>query len=270
MRPNPEGSFDGHTPLISIKRESHPRQILMVGYASHVTGSGAMGKWSPGYPGAMRNYLSNILPDTKAVFIQGCGGDAKITYKDAETGKVIFSADTIHSREAGEKLAKAVLAHIKSQKMTPVDNKLVCSLATGQLSYGKRWTQEEIENQAYGDNKSYLRWSARQALVYPNRSKSFRYDAQVWKLGNQLTLFSMEGEVCSPWGNVLRSMATTKQAMVAGYANNTTCYIPTGKMIDEGGYEPFRSQKFRLPGPFTKKIDEEIKGIVAKALKVLD
>ncbi len=271
MKPNPEGSFDGHIPLIRIKRDAHPQQILMVGYASHVTGSGAIEKWSPGYPGSMRNYLSGALQDTKAVFIQGCGGDAKITYTDPKTGKLVFSSDTIHSREAGEKLAKAVLTHLESHKMTVIDNKLACSLVTGQLSYGQRWPQEEIEHQAYdGKVDYYLTWSARQSLAYPVMNESFRYDAQVWKLGNQLTIFGMEDEVCSPWGKILRSMATTKQALVAGYANNTSCYIPDNKMVGEGGYEVIRSQQYSKPGPYTQNIETEIKAIVRKALKALD
>ena len=270
MAPNPNGSFDGHTPLIKIIRNTHPQQIIMVGYSSHVTGSGAIGKWAPGYPGYMRNYLSGALPDTKSMFIQGCGGDAKITYKDSETGKIVFLNDTIHSRAAGEALAKAVLAHIENQDMIAIDSKLACSLATGQLSYGQRWSQKEIENQAYEEDRNYLTWSARQALVYPNKNDSFRYDVQLWKLGNQLTLFGMEGEVCSPWGNILRSMAKTDQAMVAGYTNNTSCYIPSEKMIGEGGYEVVRSAKYSEPGPFTENIEIEIKAIVQKALKVLD
>ena len=270
MSPNTESTFDGHTPLISIKRNAQPKNILMVGYASHVTGSGAIEKWTPGYPGYMREYLSSALPDTKAVYIQGCGGDAKIAYKDP-SGKVVFSNDTIHSREAGEKLAKVVLAHLKSDKMIAINNKLACSLATGQLSFGKRWTQEEIEDQAYnGKIDYYLTWSARHALVFPNQDESFRYDAQVWKFGNQLTLFGMEGEVCSPWGDILRAMSGTREAMVAGYANNTTCYIPDSEIIEEGGYEVAKAQKYLLPAPFTQNIETEIKSIVEKALKALD
>ena len=148
---------------------------------------------------------------------------------------------------------------------------LACSIATGQLSYGQLWTREEIEHQAYEEDKNhYLTWSARQALVYPNMNDSFRYDVQVWKLGNQLTIFGMEGEVCSPWGKILRSMASTDQAMVAGYANNTTCYIPGEKMIEEGGYEVVGSQKYSEPGTFTKNIGLEIKAIVNKALNAFD
>lgn len=270
MRPNPEGSFDGNTPVIRIRRDKAPGQIIMVGYSSHVTGSGGIELWSPGYPGAMRDYIAAKLPDAKAMFVQGVGGDAKIGYKDSETGKFVFSTDTTHSRQAGEALAKVVLHHLKSDKFVNLEGKLKCSLSRGQLSFGKHWPKEEIDSVAYSKSRNYLTWSARQALVFPYAAEKFPYEVQVWKLGNELTIFGMEDEVCSPWGQVLRSMAKTPYAMVAGYANNTTCYIPDSKMIDEGGYESIRSQKYALPAPFTKSIDEEIKSIVVKAIKALD
>ncbi len=100
----------------------------------------------------------------------------------------------------------------------------------------------------------------------PDHSESFRYDVQVWKLGSQLTIFGMEGEVCSPWGPMLRSMARTEQAMVIGYANNVDAYIPDKRIVCEGGYEGGDAQKFFLPGPFTEDIDSEIKQIVDRAI----
>jgi len=65
-------------------------------------------------------------------------------------------------------------------------------------------------------------------------------------------------------------MSGTRQAMVAGYANNTTCYIPDSEIMKEGGYEVARAQQYLLPGPFTQNIEAEIKAIVEKALKALD
>ncbi|MCK4856530.1 MAG: neutral/alkaline non-lysosomal ceramidase N-terminal domain-containing protein [candidate division Zixibacteria bacterium] len=265
--PYPEGSFDGHTPILRIKREQSPRQLMVVGHACHPTSSGKIEKWSPDYPGAMRDYLAGQLPDTKGVFIQGCGGDAKVVHKDPNTGKLVFSADPERSRQAGEKLARAVLAHLEKGWMVPLAGQLACSLATGQLSYGKRWTREEIEREAYtGSKKRYYTWVARQSLAMPDHSQSFRYDVQVWKLGNRLTIFGMEGEVCSPWGPMLRSMARTEQALVIGYVNNVDAYIPDKRVVREGGYEGGDAQKFFLPGPFTENIDSEIKQIVDRAI----
>ena len=101
----------------------------------------------------------------------------------------------------------------------------------------------------------------------PNWSKSFRYDVQVWKFGRQLTVFGMEGEVCSPWGPMLRAMAETENAMVVGYANSTNAYIPDERIVREGGYEGLTSHRaYFQPGPFTENINHEVKDVVARAL----
>jgi len=273
--PYKEGSFDGHTPIFRIERRAEPKQLLVVGHACHPTSSGAIQKWSPDYPGAMRDCLAAEMPHTRAVFVQGCGGDAKVVHEDFETGKLAFSNSPEQAKAAGEKLARAVLKHLETGRMIPLDGQLACSLATGQISYGRRWSREEIERQAFPEPKkkgqhSWQTWTARQSLALPDHSHSFRYDVQIWKLGNRLTVFGMEGEICSPWGPMLRAMARTKQAMVIGYANGTGSYIPDKRIVREGGYEGLTSQHaYLLPAPFTENIDSEIKQIVTRAIKAV-
>ena len=271
--PYREGSFDGHTPIFRIRRQTKPLQLVLVGHACHPTSSGPIEKWSPDYPGAMRDRLVSELPDTKAVFVQGCGGDAKIVHKDPETGQLAFSNDPDRAKAAGEKLARAVLAHLETARMIPLRAQLACSLVTGHISYGERWPREEIERRAYpepGQKRSWQTWAARQMLALPVSSESFRYDVQVWKLGNRLMIFGMEGEICSPWGPMLRAMATTEQAMVIGYANSTGSYIPDKRIVREGGYEVLTSQHaYFLPAPFTENIDDEIKQIVSRAINAV-
>jgi len=269
--PYPEGSFDSHTPILRIRREKSPRQMLVVGHACHPTSSGRLEKWSPDYPGAMRDTLVEKLPDTKALFVQGCGGDAKVVHKDPDTGELVFSASALHSRRAGEKLGQAVIRHLGEAKMTPMSGPLACSLVTGQLSYGKIWDRDEIKKYAFqGSRKSYLTWTARQYLSLPFERESFRYDVQLWRFGSQVTLFGMEGEICSPWGPILRSLARSEQAMVIGYANNTNAYIPDTRIVREGGYEGFSSHRvYFQPGAFTEEINREVKSIVIRALEAV-
>ena len=266
--PNAQGAFDGHTPILRVIRTQSPRQIVMVGHACHPTSSGNIEQWSPGYPGAMRDHLVANLPDAKAMFVQGCGGDAKVVHEDPDTGKLVFTADPDRARMAGEKLGQAVLNRLREESMTPLAGSLACTLVTGHLSYGQRWSQEHLKRQAYeGSNKAWTTWAARQALALPDAGGDFRYDVQIWKIGNAFTLFAMEGEVCSPWGPMLRAMASTEQAMVIGYANSTGSYIPDQRIIREGGYEAVSSQQaYALPAPFTENIETEIKEIVTRAL----
>jgi hypothetical protein len=273
--PYRQGSFDGHTPVLRIRRKADPQQLLVVGHACHPTSSGTITRWSPDYPGAMRDYLAAEMSNTKAVFVQGCGGDAKVVHEDPETGRLVFSNSPERSKAAGEKLARAVLKHLETGRMTPLDGQLACSLATGQISYGQRWSQETIERQAFPEPKengqhSWQTWTARQSLALPDKSESFRYDVQLWKLGDRLTVFAMEGEICSPWGPMLRAMAPTAQAMVIGYANGTSSYIPDKQIVREGGYEGLTSQHaYFLPAPFTKNIESEIKQIVTRAMEAV-
>ena len=275
--PYREGSFDGHTPIFRIRRNAALKQLVLVGHACHPTSSGVIQKWSPDYPGAMRDCLSAELADTKAVFVQGCGGDAKIVHKDPETGKLVFSSSPDRAKAAGEKLAGVVLKHLKTGRMIPLDGQLACSLASGRISYGQRWSSEEIERLAFpeptksGKKHSWMTWAARQSLALPDHSESFRYDVQIWKLGRRLMIFGMEGEICSPWGPMLREMAPTEQAMVIGYANGTGSYIPNEQIIREGGYEGLTSQHaYFLPAPFTENIENEIKEIVVKAIRAVE
>ena len=275
--PYGEGSFDGHTPIFRIKRNAGVRQLIVVGHACHPTSSGVIQKWSPDYPGAMRDCLSEELADTKAVFVQGCGGDAKIVHKDPETGKLVFSSSPDRAKAAGEKLADVVLKHLKAGRMILLDGQLACSLASGRISYGQRWSSEEIERLAFpepnksGKKHSWMTWAARQSLAMPDQSESFRYDVQIWKLGGRLTIFGMEGEICSPWGPMLRDMAPTEEAMVIGYANGTGSYIPDSQIVREGGYESLTSQHaYFLPAPFTENIENEIKEIVQRAMHAVE
>ncbi|NOR67769.1 MAG: hypothetical protein GQ528_10495 [Woeseiaceae bacterium] len=273
--PYRRGSFDGHTPIFRIKRSAVPKQLLVIGHACHPTSSGMIGKWSPDYPGAMRDYLVAEMSNTKAVFVQGCGGDAKVVHKNPDTGKLAFSNSPERAKAAGEKLARAVLKHLETGRLTPLDGRLACSLTTGQISYGRHWSREEIERQAFPEPKkngqhSWQTWTARQSLALPDHSESFRYDVQVWKLGDRLMIFGMEGEICSPWGPMLRAMAPTGQAMVIGYANGTSSYIPDKRIIREGGYEGLTSQHaYFLPAPFTENIESEIKQIVTRAINAV-
>jgi hypothetical protein len=116
-----------------------------------------------------------------------------------------------------------------------------------------------------------MTWTARQSLAMPDHSENFRYDVQVWKLGRRLIVFGMEGEICSPWGPMLRDMAPTEQAMVIGYANGTGSYIPDNQIVREGGYEGLTSQHaYFLPAPFTENIEREIKEIVTRAIDALE
>lgn len=265
---NPAGSYDLHTPILRVRREGSPRQVVLVGHACHPTSMGKLSQWSADYPGAMRRKMQEDLEDCRAMFVNGCGADAKVVYQDPATGKYEFAASLDKSHQAGEKLAEAVLARMSGdQPLEPLNAKLSTTLVRGSLSLQAVPSHEEIRKLAVeGSLNSHVTWWARKNLAFPDQRREFDYAVQSWQLGD-LTIVALEGEVCADWGAFARSLPATKHAMTIGYANEVSSYIPTARIIQEGGYEGDLSHKvYLLPSRFEPKMEVELSALIRRAV----
>ena len=137
----------------------------------------------------------------------------------------------------------------------------------GTLSLQTGPSQDEIKKLALeGSLNSYATWWARKNLAFPDPRRDFDYAVQSWQLGD-LTIVALEGEVCSDWGALARSLPVTKHSMTVGYANEVSCYIPTARIIQEGGYEGDQSHKvYMLPGRFDPKMEVELTALIQRAV----
>lgn len=55
---------------------------------------------------------------------------------------------------------------------------------------------------------------------------------------------------------------------VAGYCNEVMCYIPSRRVLDEGGYEVDRSMiYYGFPGPFAGNVEDRIFSAIHLAMK---
>ena len=265
--PDPKGSYDPHTPVLRITRAQSPKQLVLVGHACHPTSTGTIDKWSPDYPGAMRRKLESTLEDSRALFVMGCGADAKVVFQNEATGKVEFAADPQQSDKAGEKLATEVLAYVQKNKLNPLEAELETKLVSGNLSLQEPRPRAQIEELAFNGNpRGHSTWWARQSLAYPDNRRSLPYQIQTWRLGD-LTAVMLEGEVCADWGPMVRALAKTRHAMVVAYANEVAGYIPTARIIREGGYEGDTSHMaYFLPAPFQTQMEMELTALLDRAL----
>jgi hypothetical protein len=269
-RPNPDGSYDEHTPVLRVVLRGSPGEVLLVGHACHPTSSGTIPLWSPDYPGAMRDRLEAARDGCRAMFAMGCGGDAKVVCRNPETGAVEFARSPEASAAAGEQLAGAVLERLAGEPFQPLTAELETRIVTGELGFRERRTAAEIEALAFAadpDSKIFERVWARQSLAYPDPRSGLRYDVQVWRLG-ELTLVALEGEVVADWGPVVRRLAPTPHAMVIAYANEVAAYIPTARIVREGGYEGDSSHMtYVLPAPFTERVEAELLTLLERAVR---
>jgi len=168
------------------------------------------------YAGYAQQYLQEDRPGVTAMFIAGCGADQNP-----------YPRGTIErARQHGRSLATGVEAALFAGPR-PLRGPLGC-------------TMEKIR---------LLKSPERPALEYP---------VQVIRLGSDVTLVALASEVVVDYSLRLKRQLARPPAMVwvAGYCNGYFGYIPSNRVLEEGGYE---ADGWKTP------IEEPI---VAKALEL--
>jgi hypothetical protein len=108
---------------------------------------------------------------------------------------------------------------------------------------------------------AYQKNWARKMLAKIDRGESFPdtylYPIQVWKLGDQI-IFALGGEVVINYAITLKRLFG-QEAFVMGYCNDVMGYIPTLKILREGGYEGVSSQiVYDLPSTWQADVESKI------------
>jgi hypothetical protein len=91
---------------------------------------------------------------------------------------------------------------------------------------------------------------------------------QVIRFNKDLTILAMSGEVVVDYPLKVKEEYTNENLFIAGYCNEVQCYIPSKRLLTEGGYEVETSMiYYGYPGPFAGNVEEMIFGAIHKAMK---
>ncbi|MFO0925502.1 MAG: hypothetical protein U0736_00465 [Gemmataceae bacterium] len=92
------------------------------------------------------------------------------------------------------------------------------------------------------------------AAAYPH------YPVQVWRLGEQVLWVALGGEVVVDYSlRLKKELAGGPTVWVAGYANDVMAYIPSLRVLKEGGYEADSSMiYYGLPSPWGPSVESRI------------
>ena len=92
------------------------------------------------------------------------------------------------------------------------------------------------------------------------------YPVQVWKLGDDGPRWVLlGGEVVVDYALRLKHELGAERTWVAGYSNDVMAYIPSRRVLTEGGYEGATSMiYYGLPSPWAPMLEEAIVGAVRK------
>jgi len=221
------GPVDHSVPVLAVHDTDNKLMAVYFLYACHNT-TLSIQKWAGDYAGFAEYALEEKHPGAAALFGMGCGADQNpLPRRTLEL-----------AQDYGHRLAAAV-EEVLEHGLEPVAPRLQTSLAMTPLELGPAPTRDELAKMA-GKASNYVeRWATRllgELDAGKNWSREYPYPVEVWKLGDDQILVALGGEVVVEYA--LRLKAEHGDGVwVASYANDVMAYIPSRRVLMEGGYE---------------------------------
>lgn len=242
------GPVDPAVPVIRVENLSGDLIAIAFGYACHPTTLSGY-DWSGDYPGFARIELERRYPGTTALFFQGAGADQNPLPRGSVS----------QARQYGKTLAAAV-EQVLDSEMRELSPRLGTAYAEIDLPMREPLEREELVRIAQGPTDYINRW-ARRMIREIDRGETFAasypFPLQAWSLGDQ-ALFALGGELVVGYSIRLKEIFGS-DAFVLGYSNDVMAYIPTTRILLEGGYEGHTSHKvYGLPAPWTAEVESLI------------
>ena len=252
--PNPAGPVDHDVPVLQVRATDGRLHGILFGYACHNTSTGVM-QFNGDYAGLAQEYLEADNPGAVAMFITGCGADQNP-----------YPRGTIDlAKKHGRSLATAVEAGLIANPK-PLAGPLRAALEYVAIDYAKPPTRAQLEAKAKSTNRYDRRhaetlleiWEAEGALP-----KSYPVPVQVIHLGGTLTLVTIGGEVVVDYSlRLKRELGKHRAVWVAGYSNDVMAYIPSRRVLREGGYEGGGAMRYVRstphPGPWAESVEQNL------------
>jgi hypothetical protein len=268
--PNPDGPVDRAVPVLRVDAGADGNEpgapktsAIVFGYAAHpttvITGNDYY-KYSGDYPAFAQEAIEAAHPGATAMFVEGCAGDV-----------MVYPRGTVElAKKYGAALAASVEAAMAGQAVRSVAPPLRAKLDHVTLDFATPLPTREALEQAARSKDVYESWHARKLLETLDREgelpSQYEYTVQAWQFGDDLTLVALAGEVVSDYSLQLkkslgrgRGNSDAPRVWVAGYSNDLCCYIPTRRVLAEGGYEADRSMWYYMhPNPWATSIEDAI------------
>jgi hypothetical protein len=261
----PDGPVDHSVPVLRVDGADGKPIAIVFGYACHnTTLQDRFVQFHGDYAGVAQAALEQRHAGAAALFVAGCGADANP-----------MPRGTLELVEAhGTALADAVDRALKV--VAPIAASLRTAYGSVDLPFAgeaarKRWrSQLDIE-------EVYLQRHAavmKAAIDRHGRLPAAQPDpVQVWRLGppalaagtqardgaTGFTLVALGGEVVVDYALRLAREYPGRRMWIAGYSNDVFGYVPSLRVLREGGYEGGDAMiYYGRPGPFTDAVEELI------------
>lgn len=256
---NTGGHVDHDVPVLLARNVQGKVKAILFGYACHnTTVTGKNNSVNGDYAGYAQIALEHRYPGATALFFIGCAGDQN----PAPRGTLELA------EQHGNTLADAV-QQVLSGKMETIGAPLRSAFVKTDLPFqpfsAQTYQKDLLEGNKYEQRRAKL---IMEAMDKGWDISAHSYPVQAMRIGNKLTILSLSGETVVDYSLNAKKKYPKEHLFVAGYCNQVVCYIPTEKILEEGGYEPVSSMiYYGMPGPFKKSVESKVNTAIGTVMR---
>jgi putative membrane-bound dehydrogenase-like protein len=224
------GPVDHDLPLMVVRGENDTVRALWFSYACHcvtLSNNRISGDWA----GSAQLELERRYPGAVVLASIGCGADQNPD--SGVTGDRVEVADS-----QGKQIADEV-DRLLGAPLNPLTGPLAIRLKGIALQFDAPRERAEWEDRAKGNDA--IGHHARVNLARLDRGETLPdridYPIQTWLFGDALAMIFLPGEVVVDYSLRLKQEFDAARLWINAYANAAPCYIPSERILREGGYE---------------------------------
>jgi hypothetical protein len=248
---NPNGLLDHEVPVLRVNRPDGTLRAVVFGVACHNTTPGPTLEISGDWSGYAEENLEHTYHGLTALFITGCGADANPNPRGTQ----------ILARSHGLEVAGAVARAI-NEPGRPVTGEIKAAFDRVALPLDKTPDAAYYQEKAKEKPLATQRYAQRHlGMISRGEPLATEYVApeQVLRFGSTFTLAAMSGEVVVDYAYRLRREMPDERVWAAGYCNDVFAYVPSMRILTEGGYEAdYSIIYYGLPTRFAPAVEDTL------------
>ena len=244
------GPVDQDVPVLAVRRPDGALRAVVMGYSCHATVLNDY-RISGDWPGFAQQEIETAHPGASAMFVQGAGADANA-----------LPRQTVELAQGYGRILAAAVEDVLQRRMRPMAGPLKAAFETVEVPFRSAPSREELEKRVK-DKDPMRRRQVQHLLDVLNRDGKlparYPYPVQVWQFGAGPRMIILGGEVVADYSLRLKKQFGWEDTWVAGYSNDVFAYIPSLRVLKEGGYEGGDAMLGDgFPAPFGAAVEEVI------------
>lgn len=254
------GPVDHDLPMMAVLTPDRKVRGIWVNYACHcvvLSDFKVSGDWA----GFAADEIERQYPDSVALVSVGCGADS-----NPQSGVTGDKGEV--AQQYGHEVATEV-ARLVETPLPRLSGPIDCELDTITLALAKLPTREQWAERAKADNADgyYAKTKLAKLDAGETLPTEVAYPIQTWKFGKSLATVFLSGEVVVDYALRIKKEFDASRLWMNAYANDDPAYIPSERVLKEGGYEGGGAMiYYGLPAPFATGLEEKIISTVVKQL----